>query len=74
MKKAFLLLSLFAAQAFAAEPAYWMKQYPNASQAKVDKCLAVAEQAKVEAQVSAYGVMGFTVLIKGNAWEACMDK
>lgn len=55
------------------QPAYWMKEYPGADNAKVQRCLAVAEQAKNEAQVNSYGVMGFTVLVKGNAWEKCME-
>ena len=73
-------LSLQAAAAFDAdhrvpptEPHYWMKAYPNAEPAKVQKCLAEA-QAVFYKQLKGNmdGVMT-AVLWKGNAWEACMD-
>ncbi len=73
MKAAFAIAALFACNAFAAEPAYWMKSYPNAPQAKVDRCLVKAEtvyQQKLSGGME--GVM-WAVLWKGNAWEACMN-
>ena len=84
MKYLIALLFVVASQAFAfdadhrvppTEPHYWMKAYPGAEPAKVQRCLA-------EAQVAFYkkltgGVMGsdvpWAVLDKGNAWEKCMD-
>ena len=68
-----LLLAMFAATVFAAEPAYWMKAYPGADQAKVDRCLVVA-QAAYDANLK--GNMDghfWAILHKGNAYEACMD-
>lgn len=62
-----------AATVNAAEPAYWMKSYPNAPQAKVAKCLAVAEEAyEKNLKGNMEGVM-WAVLWKGNAWEKCME-
>ncbi len=73
MKLIIAALALFALQAFAAEPAYWMKSYPNAPQAKVTKCLAVAEAAyEKNLKGNMDGVM-WAVLWKGNAWEKCME-
>ena len=76
MKKIALLLSIVAAQAIAAEePAYWMKSYPGADQAKVQRCLAVAEEVRNKQLTG--GVMGSDVpwatLHQGIAWEKCMD-
>ena len=74
MKKLTLLLSLIAVSAIAAEPSYWMKQYPGADQAKVQRCLAVANEAYEKAYGGApWGQNGWGVLAKGNAWEKCME-
>ena len=57
------------------EPAYWMKSYPNADQAKVQKCMTIATETYEKAGGSqGRGDNGFAVLAKGTAWEACMDK
>jgi len=75
MKKLTLLLSLIAVSAIAAELHYWMKQYPGADQAKVQRCLAVAEEVRNKQLTG--GVMGSDVpwatLHQGIAWEKCMD-
>lgn len=56
------------------EPAYWMKQYPGAEQAKVFRCLAVADEAYDKANTGGmWGDNGFAVLAKGTAWERCME-
>lgn len=56
------------------EPAYWMKKYPHAPQAKVEKCLVVAEEAYNAANtVGMWGDNGWAVLAKGTAWEKCME-
>ena len=68
-----LLLAMFAAVALAAEPSYWMKQYPGADQAKVQRCLAVAEEAYEKNLRGDMSGVAWAVLHKGNAWEACMD-
>ena len=75
MKTLLALISIIAAsQAIAAEPSYWMKQYPGADQAKVQRCLAVANEAYEKAYGGApWGQNGWGVLAKGNAWEKCMD-
>lgn len=75
MKTLLALISIIAAsQAIAAEPSYWMKQYPGADQAKVQRCLAVANDAYEKAYGGApWGQNGWGVLAKGNAWEKCMD-
>jgi len=74
MKYLIAVLFVFAAQAFAAEPAYWMKQYPGAENIKVQRCLAVANEAYEKAYGGApWGQNGWGVLAKGNAWEKCMD-
>ncbi len=73
MKKIALLLSLCAASAIAAEPAYWMKSYPGADQAKVQRCLAVAEAAYEKNLKGNMDGVFWAVLHKGNAWEKCMD-
>lgn len=69
-----MLIAMFATVAFAAEPAYWMKSYPGADQAKVQRCLAVAEEAYNKANTGGmWGENGFAVLAKGTAWEHCME-
>lgn len=71
-----ILLSALALQVLAdqKEPAYWMKSYPNAEPAKVQRCLAVANDAYEKANTGGvWGDNGFAVLAKGTAWEACMD-
>lgn len=74
MKKIALLLSIVASQVFAAEePAYWMKSYPGADQAKVDRCLVVAEAAYEKNLKGDMSGVAWAVLHKGNAWEKCMD-
>lgn len=56
------------------EPAYWMKKYPHAPQAKVEKCLVVAEEAYNAANTRGmWGDNGWAVLAKGTAWEKCME-
>jgi len=73
MKKLTLLLSLIAVSAFAAEPAYWMKQYPGADQAKVQRCLAVAEEVRYKELKGGMTGVAWATLHQGNAWEKCMD-
>ena len=74
MKYLIAIIAIFAAQAFAAEPAYWMKEYPNAPQAKVDRCLIVAEDAYAKNSRAAWTVLprrcfGRATLGK-SAWKA----
>jgi hypothetical protein len=46
-----------------------MKQYANADQAKVNRCMAIAN-----AEYDKYvGVLWGPTLMKGNAWEKCME-
>ena len=73
MKKLTLLLSLIAVSAFAAEPHYWMKQYPGADQAKVQRCLAVAEEVRDKQLKGGMDGVAWATLHQGNAWEKCMD-
>ena len=73
MKYLIAVLFVFAAQAFAAEPAYWMKSYPGADQAKVQRCLVVAQDAYEKNHKGSMEGHFWAVLWKGNAWEACMD-
>ena len=73
MKYLIAIIAIFAAQAFAAEPAYWMKSYPGADQAKVDRCLIVAEEAYAKNLKGGMDGVASAVLWKGNAWEKCMD-
>lgn len=70
-----IILAAFSLQALAdrQEPAYWMKKYPGADQAKVQKCLAVAEEAYEKGARGGPGVDGWAVLAKGTAWEKCME-
>ena len=50
------------------------EQYPGADQAKVQRCLAVANDAYEKAYGGApWGQNGWGVLAKGNAWEKCME-
>lgn len=55
-------------------PAYWMKQYASADQAKINRCMAEGNAAydKVGGS-SGMGDNGWSVLAKGNAWEKCME-
>lgn len=56
------------------KPAYWMKQYASADQAKVNRCYRLGDAAYDKAvSDTSWGNNGFAVLAKGNAWEACMD-
>lgn len=56
-------------------PAYWMKQYASADQAKINHCMAQGNTAYDKAVGdTSWGANGWAVLAKGNAWEACMDK
>jgi hypothetical protein len=56
------------------QPAYWMKQYANADQAKINTCMAASNAAyDKKAGNTAFGVDGWAVLAKGNAWEKCME-
>ena len=71
-----IVLAAFAIQAAAdqKEPSYWMKKYPGADQAKVDRCLAVADAAYEKNLKGGMDGHFWAVLWKGNAWQACMDK
>lgn len=77
MKKLTLLFSILILTACAGhgdyvkneQPAYWMKQYANADQAKVNRCMAQGNAAYDEAVGTNWG----PTLMKGNAWEACME-
>ena len=73
MKKLTLLLSLIAVSAIAAEPAYWMKQYPGAENIKVQRCLAVAEEVRDKQLKGGMNGVAWATLHQGNAWEKCMD-
>ena len=71
-----IVLAAVAIQAAAdqQEPAYWMKSYLGADQAKVQKCLAVSDEAYEKAGgTQGRGDNGFAVLAKGTAWEQCME-
>ena len=51
------------------QPAYWMQQYPGASQAKINNCMEKANYAydqNVDLQWAPN-------LMKANAWEKCME-
>ena len=50
-------------------PAYWMKQYPAASQAKINTCMEKANYAYDKY----VGLNWGPTLMKGNAWEKCME-
>lgn len=73
--KAIAALAILSTSVLAAdEPAYWMKKYPGADPAKVQKCLAVAQEAYDKAvSDTSWGQNGWAVLAKGNAWEKCME-
>ena len=80
MKRSHIIAIILAALSLQAiadnqEPSYWMKSYPGADQAKVQKCLAVAEEARNKALTG--GRWGSDVpwatLHQGNAWEKCME-
>ena len=74
MKYFIVLLMLFVTSAFAAdEPAYWMKSYPNADQAKVQKCLVVANEAYAKNLKGGMAGVAWATLHQGLAWEKCMD-
>jgi hypothetical protein len=73
MKYIISILALFSISAFAAEPAYWMKSYPNAPQAKVDQCLIVAQEVYEKAHRGGMDGHFVGVLHKGLAWEKCME-
>lgn len=74
MKNVIAIFALFSTIAFAAAPHYWMKSYPGADQAKVDRCMAVAEAAYEKAGgTQGRGDNGFAVLAMGTAWETCMN-
>ena len=56
------------------DPHYWMKKYPNAEQTKIERCLAIADQAYENAGgTQGRGDNGFAVLAEGTAWERCME-
>ena len=73
MKKLTLLLSLIAVSAIAAEPAYWMKEYPGAENIKVQRCLAVAEEVRDKQLKGDMNGVAWATLHQGNAWEKCME-
>lgn len=78
MKRSHILAIILAALSLQAvadqqEPAYWMKQYPNADQSKVQRCLAVAQDAYEKNIGGDMNGHFWAVLWKGNAWEACME-
>ncbi len=68
-----MLIAMFAAVAFAAEPAYWMKSYPGATKAQTAHCLTVADTAYAASLKSGMDGVSWAVLAKGNAWERCME-
>lgn len=68
-----IIAAVFAAAVFAAEPHYWMKQYPGADQAKVQRCLAVAEEVRDKQLKGGMDGVAWATLHQGNAWEKCMD-
>ena len=49
--------------------AYWMKSYASADQAKINRCMGEGNAAYDKA----VGLDWAPTLMKGNAWEACMD-
>ena len=51
------------------KPAYWMKQYASADQAKIDRCMGTANEAYDENVGKNWG----PTFMKANAWEACME-
>lgn len=56
------------------QPAYWMKQYASADQAKINRCMASGNAAYEKAGgTQGRGDNGFAVLAKGTAWEKCME-
>ena len=74
MKTLLALISIIAAsQAIAAEPSYWMKQYPGAENTKVQRCLAVAEEVRNKELKGGMDGVAWAALHQGNAWEKCMD-
>ena len=73
MKKLTLLLSIIAVSAIAAEPSYWMKQYPGAENTKVQRCLAVAEEVRNKELKGGMDGVAWATLHQGIAWEKCMD-
>jgi len=55
-------------------PAYWMKSYAGADQAKINRCMAAGNEAYEKmGGTQGRGDNGFAVLAKGNAWEKCME-
>lgn len=83
MKRIFAILAVLSLTACAGhgdyvqneQPAYWMKQYASADQAKVNRCYRLGDAAYDKmGGSSGMGDNGWSVLAKGNAWEACMDK
>lgn len=54
------------------KPAYWMKKYPGADQAKVNRCMAIAN-AEYDKKVGNTAFSVGPTLDKGIAWEKCMD-
>jgi len=71
-----IILAAVAIQAAADQqgPFYWMKKYPDAPQAQVSRCMAIAEAAYEKAGgTQGRGDNGFAVLAMGTAWEACME-
>lgn len=72
MKKAAILAVLFAANASAAP--YWLKAYPNASEAKKSECVKVADAVYAKEQNSGTdNLQGFARLQMGKAYESCME-
>ena len=51
------------------QPAYWMKQYAGADQAKMNDCMRRANYAYDENVGKGWAPN----LMKANAWEACME-
>lgn len=73
MKRTIAILAVLSVSAFAAEPAYWMKAYPGADNAKVQRCLAVAEEVRNKELKGGMDGVAWATLHQGNAWEKCMD-
>ena len=51
------------------QPAYWMKQYASADQAKINRCM---DSANVEYD-KYVSLQWAPNLMKANEWESCMD-
>jgi hypothetical protein len=78
MKRSHIIAIILAALSLQAiadnqEPSYWMKSYPGADQAKVQRCLAVAEEVRDKQLKGGTDGVAWATLHQGNAWEKCME-